>query len=242
MDHPAGEIIPLLLAGGRGTRIAHLYPDLPKPAVPVAGRPFLAWLLNQLSKAGFSRAVVSSGHLAAKLESETAPWIPDGMSVTWIEESAPLGTGGGAIHTALHSAIAPAHWLIMNGDSYLAGDWPERLIQVAPAEMAIVAREMNDTGRYGRLMAGPGDRLLSFSEKTESGPGLINAGIYRIPGAWLRDLPSDQYVSMEVNLIPAWLRQGRGIRLIRSTASFLDVGTPESLLAAEEFIRLNVSP
>jgi len=239
LSFPPSGLFPILLAGGRGTRIAHLHPDLPKPAVPVAGRPFLAWILAQLAAAGFRQAVISSGYRAADLRRTVEPFVPRNMQVGWVLEESPLGTGGGAAWAARQSGWRPEAWLVMNADSYLAGSWPEKIFRQQGT--TLVARELEDTGRFGRLEESAG-KLVRFSEKTGEGPGLINAGIYRIPGAWLEEVPSGSSVSMEKDLFPAWLREGRDIAVLRESGAFLDIGTPESLAGADEFARLHFSP
>lgn len=236
MDLSKDEIIPLILAGGRGTRIAHLYPDLPKPAVPVAGKPFLAWILEHLYHAGFEYAVVSAGHLGEKLKLETAPWIPQGMNLDWVEESSPLGTAGGAAYAAKKSGQNPKGWLIMNGDSYLAGDWLARIQECNRHDLSIVACLMEDTGRYGRLIT-DGDRLVSFSEKKETGSGLINAGIYLVPARLLASVGTTMASSLETDVIPDFLMKGENISVIRATSPFIDIGTPESYAESEQFFR-----
>ena len=232
---PTG-LIPLILAGGRGTRIAHLHPDLPKPAVPIAGKPFLAWILAQLAKAEFRQAVVSSGYRSSELCRQVEPFVPAGMEIRWVAEETPLGTGGGSAWAATQSEWKPETWLIMNGDSYLAGTWPKKISSMQGA--ALVAREVSDTGRFGRLEEQEG-KLVRFSEKEGGGPGLINAGIYRIPSGWLDVLANGSRASMETDLFPGWLQEGREVAVLRETGAFLDIGTPESLASANEFARLH---
>jgi len=228
------DLVPLILAGGRGTRIAHLCSDLPKPAVPVHGRPFLAWLLRALAKGGFRQVVVSSGYRAAELRREVEPWVPPGMEIHWVEEKLPLGTGGGAAWAARCAKFKPANWLVMNGDSVLAGKWLEKILCRRGA--VLVAREVPDTSRYGRLEQKNG-RLAGFSEKASEGPGWINAGIYRIPASWLNEVPNGAAASLETDFLASWLREGREIAVLEETGAFLDIGTPESLAQADPFVR-----
>jgi len=122
----------------------------------------------------------------------------------------------------------------MNGDSYLTGSWPEKIRQAGGA--TVVARELADTGRFGRLEE-KAERLVRFSEKTKGGSGLINAGIYRIPASWLEEIPAGRIASMETDLFPGWLREGREVCVLRETGAFLDIGTPESLASADNFAR-----
>jgi len=124
--------------------------------------------------------------------------------------------------------------LVMNGDSLLAGGWPEKLMRGGGA--VVVARELADTGRFGRLEEKNG-RLLRFSEKASGGPGWINAGIYRIPAAWLEQVPAGRPVSLETDLFPLWLGEGKEISVWKESGAFLDIGTPESLRQADHFVR-----
>jgi len=227
-------VVPLILAGGRGTRIAHLFPDLPKPAIPVCGKPFLAWILNQLSKAGFSKVVVSGGYLFDVLKEKVTPHIPTGMSVVWIQEKRPLGTGGGVIHAAKESGLHPAFWLVMNGDSYLQGNWLRMTGSTENERAYLWACRASDTGRYGRLDVNQGS-LQSFREKQGGGSGLINAGIYLIPSFWLNAPLMIPPRSIERDLIPEWLTAGKKMTVFETEASFLDIGTPETLGQADAF-------
>jgi len=226
--------VPLILAGGRGIRIAALFPELPKPAVPAGGKPFLAWILEQLSEANFTKVVISGGHLFDVLRSKIEPHIPRNMGVVWVNERKPLGTGGGVVHAVRESGLIPKNWLVMNGDSYLAGDWVQIMKESNPLEACIVARKVGDTGRYGRLEAKHGD-LVAFREKQGGGEGLINAGIYLLPSIWLNGVMEQGVLSMENNLIPRWLSEGRRIRIQEVDAPFLDIGTPDDYARADAF-------
>lgn len=231
----AGDsIIPLILAGGRGTRIAHLQPDVPKPALRIAGKPFLCWILQQLRNAGFEQAIVSGGHLAEVLEREVSSGIPGGMSVRWVHEKAPLGTAGGSAYASRLSGWKSHWWLVMNGDSYLGGAWPSGISEMQ--EPALVARKIDDVSRYGSLQMKDG-LLAGFHEKGAAGPGLINAGIYLLPDEWLREIPSEAVASMEQEMMPRWIASGRRIRVLQENAPFIDIGTPETLAKAETFFR-----
>ena len=234
MTVPTAATVPLILAGGKGTRIARLFPDLPKPAIPVGGKPFLARILSQLAGAGFTKVVISGGHLFEVLKSKIGPYVPTGMDVVWVEEPTPLGTGGGAIYAARESRVQPTHWLVMNGDSYLGGDWPMRMAMQKGGKASLVAYQVADTGRYGRLEVIDG-RLKTFQEKQSGGPGLINAGIYFLPRIWLNENVKQTSQSMETELIPGWLVAGRTIRVEEVQAPFFDIGTPEDFQKAELF-------
>ena len=226
--------VPLILAGGRGIRIAALFPELPKPAVPAGGKPFLVWILEQLSKANFTKVVISGGHLFDVLRSEIEPHIPRNIGVVWVNERKPLGTGGGVVHAVRESGLIPNNWLVMNGDSYLAGEWVQAMKESNPLEAWILARKVGDTGRYGRLEAKQGE-MVTFREKQGVGEGLINAGIYLLPSIWLNGVMEQGVLSIENDLIPRWLAEGRKIRIQEVDTPFLDIGTPDDYARADAF-------
>jgi len=234
MTHSFDRPVPLILAGGRGTRIAPLFPDLPKPVVPAGGQPFLVWIMAQLAKAGFTRLVISGGYLFDVLRSTIEPHLPKGMEVVWVRETQPLGTGGGVLHAVQNSGLTADRWLVMNGDSYLAGNWLRAMVKTDPSEAWMVARKVKDTARYGRLEVNQG-KLVAFREKQGGGEGLINAGIYLLPSIWLNGVVKLGALSMENDLIPGWLAEGRKILIQEVDAPFLDIGTPEDYARANVF-------
>ena len=236
----AGDsITPLILAGGQGTRIAHLRPDLPKPAVKVAGRPFLCWILGQLREAGFTRAVVCGGHLADVLEREISTAMPEGISVCWVHEATPLGTAGGAAYAKRESGWESTWWLVMNGDSFLEGDWPSKILD--QEQPSLVARRIDDVSRYGSLQVHDG-LLTALNEKGSSGHGLINAGIYLLHHDWFDEIPAGVPVSLEQEIIPHWIASGRRIHVLEQEAPFIDIGTPETLVEADTFFQQPAVP
>ncbi len=106
----------IVLAGGFGTRLRQVVPDLPKPMAPIAGRPFLEILLLSLYQKGFSRVVLSLGFMAEKIIAHFGDRYV-GMDLVYAVEHHPLGTGG-AIRVAL-AQCASDHVFVFNGDTYL---------------------------------------------------------------------------------------------------------------------------
>jgi D-glycero-alpha-D-manno-heptose 1-phosphate guanylyltransferase len=108
-----------VLAGGFGRRIQHLLPDLPKPMAPVAGRPFLEWVVRYLAAQKIRRVILSTGHLAETVvpkhfQSQPVP----GVDVWCVPETKPLGTAGGFLNAIrARRGEKPAAWLVLNGDS-----------------------------------------------------------------------------------------------------------------------------
>lgn len=226
----------IILAGGRGTRISHLQPHLPKPLIPANGRPFIEWVIRHFQSQGIGQFVVSLGHLAEVAEAYFRQRPADGLSIKTVREAEPLGTGGGFLFA--QQAAGDADPLVLaNGDSLvladLAGAW--RLLEDPTVDGVVVGLAVPDAARYGGLEVDHNGRLQRFREK-QPGAGLINAGVYCFRRRLLASFPQQLPLSMELDVFPALLRQGAKLMVHASSAPFLDIGTPESLAEAEEFV------
>jgi D-glycero-alpha-D-manno-heptose 1-phosphate guanylyltransferase len=220
----------IVLAGGLGTRLASRLHGLPKPMAPVAGRPFLEILLNQLRRSGCTRVLLSVGQQHTIIQDYFGASF-HGIEIDYVVESVPLGTGG-AIRLALAEAREESV-LVLNGDTFLDADYAAMLrfhaSEGAAVTLAVVHRD--DVSRYGGVTI-EDQRIVGFEEKGRSGPGYISAGTYVLQRnlAWPPALPEkfsiefDFFVPEVARLRPAaWKVDG----------FFLDIGIPEDLDRAQ---------
>jgi len=239
---PSGleEVTAVILAGGMGTRIQAIHPGLPKPMIPVSGRPFVEWVVRHLRAQGLCRAIISSGHLAEIVSAHFAAQPVEGMAVEWVAEPEPMGTAGGFLFAASAVGPPPKAWLVLNGDSLALVDYraAARVLGHEDTQAVVVGIEVPDTTRYGKLVFDHSGRLLRFGEK-EPGQGVVNAGIYFFKHSLLAGFPARRPLSFEKEVFPALLAGEVRIQVHVSPAEFLDIGTPESLPLAEPFIRQN---
>ena len=236
------QTIAVTLAGGFGTRLRQVLPDVPKPMAPVAGRPFLEWVLRYLAKQGIGKTILSTGYLAEIIEDHFASQPVAGVTARCIKEEKPLGTGGGFLQSALATGERPLAWLVLNGDSLALAELRPAFHELsAPGVVAVlVGCQMKDASRYGTLLVSPEGRLQGFEEK-KPGSGVINAGVYLFKHELLDKFPKGLPLSLEKEVFPNWIRDGLQLKVVQVEAPFLDIGTPESLTQAEEFIRSNSS-
>lgn len=220
----------IVLAGGLGTRLRQLVPDLPKPMAPIGGKPFLSILLKSMADKGFGRVVLSLGYMADSVIDYFGANGYAGMALDFEVEEAPLGTGGAVRRAILRSR--EDHIFVLNGDTYLdleASDL-ERHWQSNRAPI-IVAREVADTSRYGRLKV-DGERVTGFLEKGVSGPGLINAGCYVLPTNSLDSFTLNQAFSLEVDFLAKAVVTQR-VDLFVTQGRFIDIGVPDDYRRAQ---------
>jgi NDP-sugar pyrophosphorylase family protein len=234
------QVVAVVLAGGSGTRVAHLLPGIPKPMATVAGRPFLEWVVRCLARQGISKVLLSTGHLAEVVEQHFRSQPVAGVFTRCFPETRPLGTGGGFLNAMRLSGENPEAWLVLNGDSIVFADLTLAAAELSDSAVAgvVIGCSVADASRYGTLAMGPVGELRGFTEK-RSGEGVINAGIYLLRGSLVRQFPSTLPLSFEQEVFPQLIARGVLLKVCAVEAPFLDIGTPESLGQAESFIKAN---
>lgn len=219
----------IVLAGGFGTRLKQVVPDVPKPMASIAGRPFLEILLSTLARKGFTRVVLSLGFMAEKIITHFRDRY-SGMELAYEVDPQPLGTGG-AIRAALMRCESD-HVFVFNGDTYLDLEVDElESLWRASQHPVIVVREVPDTARFGRVEMN-GGRVSAFHEKGVYGVGLINAGCYVLPRGALDDFPLGRSFSLETEYLAKELHRIHFDGFV-THGHFIDIGVPEDFVRAQ---------
>lgn len=225
----------IVLAGGRGTRLATVLPNRQKVAAEVRGEAFALRLARWLGAADVDRVVFAAGHRAADIETLVASYTAASPKLIVSVEPEPLGTGGAVALAARRTAADTV--LVLNGDSFaevnLQALYDFHDATGAAATLALA--RVDDVGRYGAVEARETGEIISFREKlgAAGGAGLINAGVYLFDRKVLNLLPTDRAVSLEQEVFPSLI--GAGLYGMAFEGRFIDIGTPESLAAAEAF-------
>lgn len=229
----------VVISGGRGTRLLPLTAHLPKRALPVGNVPLLEHVLEGLARAGATRAIVGTSRR------EPAWPLADGgcMPVVGLEEGLPLGTGG---FLALAARGLSERFLATNGDILTDAPLGSLLgfAADADADLAIAVRRVADGRRFGVLRFDEAGRVSAFVEKPpEGGPAHANGAIYAVRPELLAEVPQGREVSLERELIPRWLSEGRRVLAWpMGECYWLDVGTRESYLEANRDAAMGASP
>ena len=235
------KITDVVLAGGFGKRIQHLLPGLPKPMAPVNGRPFLEWVVRYLAAQKIQRVILSTGHLTEMIERHFQTQPVKNVRVSCVPETKPLGTAGGFLN-AIHGTIdKPVAWLVLNGDSLAPTPLAQMLRSLDGSDWGgvILGVRVADASRFGTILQNADGALSGFNEK-KPGAGLINAGIYLFRDSVIGFFPDKTSLSFETEVFPTLIAANIRLKVCVTGAPFLDIGTPESLPLAEEFIRRNV--
>lgn len=227
----------IILAGGFGTRLAHVMPDVCKPMAPVGGRPFLRFLLDQLAQAGFERVVVADGYRREQIEGYFGESYR-GMGVAYSSEEEPLLTGG-AVGRAL--ARCEGDWVfVLNGDTWFDIDFAAMEAAATNASKSVQAviavKRMRDFERYGTIDVDDQGNVLAFREKRPCIEGLINAGIYLIRKHALSGMP--QRFSLESDFFEKVVAD-KALCAVESGGDFVDIGVPEDYDLAQSIPSLS---
>jgi D,D-heptose 1,7-bisphosphate phosphatase len=228
-----------ILVGGLGTRLGALTASLPKPLLPCGDRPFLAWLLRELSRFGVTDVVLLSGHLSAEITASLAgiaAGLPIRLRLSCSAEPSPAGTGGALLH-ARH--LLDERFLLVNGDSLLDGNLAALLADAANDGPDVIGRlalrALPDASRYG-VVTLDGDRVTAFAERPAAGvpgtinAGTINAGIYLLRRDILDHLAP--VCSLERDVLPRLAAAG-ALRGTPIEGWFIDIGIPADLACAQ---------
>ena len=271
----------ILLAGGLGTRLRSVVSDRPKPMALIGDKPFMEYVVHELSRHGITDIIFAVGYKGSMVEEYFGDGsgfaAPDGTRITvqYAYEEELLGTAG-AIGNA-GRFVTEERFFVLNADTFYQIDYGRlaRLQTEQNLDMALVLRRVPDVSRYGEAVLGSwgqemsgrearfgaqeasavtarsedpafavrhsgpetgGERgqvsvaegrLTAFNEKnTKVRAGTINGGVYLMTRALLEEIPQGK-VSLENDMIPKWLREGRRPGGIVNDGYFIDIGVPE---------------
>ncbi len=230
----------LLLAGGKGTRLKPLTNHLPKPMVPIVGKPLLERTILNLAENGFTEIIISLCYQPREIDTYFGDGSSFGVKIKYVREDIPLGTGG-AIRNA--EPYIDTTFAVLNSD--IVTDINLNELMAYHREMkgiaTIALTSVENPTQYGIVELNNGC-ISMFKEKPkphEVTSSLINAGIYVFEPEILKYIPADQVVSIERNTFPLLLSSKRKIAGYTGTYYWMDIGTPEKYIQAHNDILSN---
>lgn len=220
----------LILAGGAGTRLRPLTETVPKPILPLVGRPHIAYVIDWLEGHGVDDVIVSCGHLASGVREALREL--EHVRIRYAEEPDARGTAG-AIRFA--EDLLDERFLALNGDILCDLDLSALVSQheEAGARATIALYPVDDPSAYGLVRREPGGAITGFLEKPnpdEIDTDEINAGAYVLERSLVDEIAPDAKVSIEREVFPKLV--GEGLFGIRLEGYWIDIGTPERFLQA----------
>jgi mannose-1-phosphate guanylyltransferase len=222
----------VVLVGGEGTRLRPLTLTTPKPLIPVMDRRFLDLVLDLLARHGVQEVLLSSPYLEETFRSFVESRRDHLPAVRWITETEPLGTGG-AVVSALDQLGGDDLVFALNGDILTDLDLNAMLEfhRQRGASVTISLTHVEDARPFGLVLTEADGRVREFLEKpADPIPGDVNAGTYLIDPAVLHGFARGEALSIERQIFPAVIADGRPVYGFVSDAYWMDLGTPEKYL------------
>jgi D-glycero-alpha-D-manno-heptose 1-phosphate guanylyltransferase len=230
----------IILAGGLGKRLRSVVADVPKPMAPVLGKPFLEYQLAYWHAQGVKRFILSVGYKWNIIQDHFGAEFKD-AEIDYCVEPEPLGTGGGFL-LSLEKLKTEDPFLLLNGDTI----FKVRLADLASfhqkkaAEMTLALAEVRDNDRYSGIDLASDGRITAFGrrDKARGGSAAVNGGIYLMDPAAFGSIEwnGSDPISLEDQICPQLLADGRKIFKLVSNAPFINIGVPESYRLAEKII------
>ena len=224
----------IVLVGGEGTRLRPLTEAVPKPALTLVDRPFLAYMVEWLAGHGVEEVVLACGFLPDVLREALGEEDHGGVRLRYVAEPRPLGTAGAIRFAAdeLGDGLGE-RFLALNGDVLTDLDLTALLAahERRGARATLGLHPVDDAAAYGLVRSGEDGAVLAFLEKTGAHePGEVNAGMYVLEREVLELIPAGEEVSIERDVFPRLV--GDGLAGLPLDGYWMDIGTPERYLQA----------
>jgi D-glycero-alpha-D-manno-heptose 1-phosphate guanylyltransferase len=230
----------IILAGGLGTRLRSVIADLPKCMAPVAGKPFLYYVINHLQNEGVNKFIFSVGYKNESILNYITKEFPD-INYDFSIEKEPLGTGG-AIKFALKK-VKEENIIVCNGDTL----FKIRVNELSNIHLqnnsncTLCLKPMYNFDRYGVVELGDGGLITSFKEKRFYKEGLINGGVYALNYKKFLKLNFPEKFSFEKDYLEKCIDKEKMHGLVQNEY-FIDIGIPEDYERAQEELKTSSQP
>lgn len=215
----------IILAGGLGTRLRSAVPDLPKCMAPVAGKPFLSYVIDHFRAQGIEKFIFSLGYKHEAIEDYLDRSYAS-LSKKYVIENEPLGTGG-AIQLGCRAATEK-NVLVLNGDTLfkIQLDTFAAFHHQHAAACTLALKPMEYFDRYGVVELQDNGAVKNFKEKQYYEYGFINGGIYALQtDAFLKEGLPEKF-SFEKDYLEKLYTQRPMFGMVQD-AYFIDIGIPE---------------
>ncbi|MDD5054409.1 MAG: nucleotidyltransferase family protein [Candidatus Nanoarchaeia archaeon] len=200
-----------ILAGGKGTRLRPLTYEIPKPMVPIKGRPLLEYTIELLKKYDIRDIILSIGYLGDKIKEYFGNGSKYGVKITYVEESEPTGTAG-ALRLA-KPLLENCNFIMINGDILHNLDYAEMIHYFMDngAVATIALTTVSDPSKYGVAIL-KGNKIVDFAEKPKAeqiSSNLINTGIYIFSSKIFDYIPNKTFSMIETEVFPQLMKDGQ---------------------------------
>ncbi len=231
----------LILCGGKGTRLGERARNLPKPLIPVGGRPVLDHIMDALQAAGVTQFILAAGHLGETITEHYRTHPRENCTIEVLIEPGPLGTAGAVQFAADRLG---ENFVLAYGDVFI--DFELRPMLAAHAQHAplgtLLVRASDhpwDSHLIDRAESGLVREFIHEHQPGRRYQNLANAAVYILNKSILKYIPTDRATDFGANIFPAVLKAGEALRTyaLPEEGFVKDMGTPDRLAAVEQYLQ-----
>ena len=225
----------LILAGGFGKRLMPLTSERPKPMIEIAGKPILVWQIELLKKNGIRNVIVTIAHLKEVVIRELGSGHKYGVSLAYVVEDEPLGTGG-AIANARSVMEGEEKFVVMNGD-IITNLSVKRLCEELEGDLVGTMALVPLPSPYGIVVFDEDYRIREFKEKPKLEDYYINAGVYCFTNEIFNYLPNSG--DIEKTSFPRLAAEGKLKAVVFKDVYWKSIDTYKDVEEADKYLREN---
>lgn len=232
----------MILAAGKGTRVRPLTYDLPKPMIPILGKPVMAYLVEHLAKFGVRDIMINVSHLHEKIEEYFGEGDQFGVQIGYSFEGyvndhgevvpQPIGSAGGMKKIQDFGGFFDETTIVLCGDALIDLDLKSALFEHKRkgALASVITKEVpwDKVSNYGVVVTDEDGRILSFQEKPaqeEARSNFASTGIYIFEPQVLDLIPANKVFDIGADLFPLMVEQGLPFYAQKRCYNWIDIGS-----------------
>lgn len=228
----------VIMAGGRGTRVASVNGALPKPMLPICGKPVLLHQIECLRRQGITRITLTVGHLREQIEAFLGDGSRFGVQISYIREDIPLGTAGALYYL---KGKMDDDFLLINGDLIFDVDFQRLMVfhKSHPAQATLLAHPNDHPYDSGILLADDEGKVSGWLTKEEERSwyhNCVNAGIHVLSPELLEEMREPKKLDLDREVLKPLIPSGR-VYVYRTPEYVKDMGTPERIAQVEQDLK-----
>lgn len=228
----------VITAGGKGTRVASVNGELPKPLLPIAGKPVLQHEIECLKRQGFDRIILTTGHLGHMIQDYFQDGSRFGVKIEYVQEQTPLGTAGALYY--LKNQLTEDFFLI-NGDLIFDVDLHRMLDfhKERHAAATLLVHPNDHPYDSSLIVADSGRQVLDWLAKEDHRGwyhNRVNAGIHILSPKLLKEMDAPQKLDLDRDILKPLITTGE-VYAYQTPEYVKDMGTPERITQVEEDLK-----
>ena len=230
----------MILAAGKGTRVRPLTNEMPKPMIPIVGKPVMEYLIEELARHGFDEIMINVSHLPEKIENYFGNGKRFGVEIGYSFEgyiaddkihSTALGSAGGIKRIQEFGGFFDDTFLVVCGDALIDLDLTSAVRKHwqsgAIASICTLEVSPDKVSDYGVVVSDDTGKISSFQEKPSAAQALsnqVNTGIYIFEPEIFDLIPANQHYDIGSDLFPKIVQQGLPFQAINIPFNWIDIG------------------